>query len=208
MKSDGSLWVMDNTYNNNHLPKQLVPGGVTAVAGASLFLKSDGSLWMSQGYSGVPLQIATGGVIAMAQGPGHLLFIKIDGSLWGMGNNGSGQLGDGTFNRANQPQMIVSGGVTAVAAGALHSLFRKNDGSLWAVMIMANLAMARAWPRIGLKRLCQLQQRRPSFPGSVGLVPASFCMGFTDRSAATTTYWSVPMSRDRSTNGARLRPMY
>ena len=133
VKSDGSLWVMDNTYNNNHLPKQLVPGGVTAVAGASLFLKSDGSLWMSQGYSGVPLQIATGGVIAMAQGPGHLLFIKIDGSLWGMGNNGSGQLGDGTFNRANQPQMIVSGGVTAVAAGALHSLFRKNDGSLWAM---------------------------------------------------------------------------
>jgi uncharacterized delta-60 repeat protein len=48
-----------------------------------------------------------------------------------MGNNFNGQLGDGTYNNTNLPEMIVSSNVTAIAAGAYHSLFIKSDGSLW-----------------------------------------------------------------------------
>ena len=56
-----------------------------------------------------------------------------DGSLWAMGDNFIGQLGDGTFNCTNRPELIVTNGVTAIAVGIGHSLFLKNDGSLWAM---------------------------------------------------------------------------
>jgi alpha-tubulin suppressor-like RCC1 family protein len=79
-----------------------------------------------------------GGVTAVAAGDGFTLFLKSDGSLWAMGNNESGQLGDGTYGTAypyatNRPERIVSGNVTAIAAGGSHSLFLKTDGSLWAM---------------------------------------------------------------------------
>jgi hypothetical protein len=71
----------------------------------------------------------------IAAGSFHSLFLKSDGSLWGMGYNGDGALGDGTFNfDINQPEQIVTSGVLVIAAGGLfedHSLFLKNDGSLW-----------------------------------------------------------------------------
>ena len=50
-----------------------------------------------------------------------------------MGYNIAGQLGDGTTNNANHPEMIVASNVTAIAAGEYHSLFLKSDGSLWAM---------------------------------------------------------------------------
>ena len=33
-------------------------------------------------------------------------FYKSDGSLWGMGGNGAGELGDGTYESKNQPVKI------------------------------------------------------------------------------------------------------
>jgi hypothetical protein len=50
-----------------------------------------------------------------------------------MGLNQSGQLGDGTDNNTNRPEMIVASNVTAIAAGLYYSLFLKSDGSLWAM---------------------------------------------------------------------------
>jgi alpha-tubulin suppressor-like RCC1 family protein len=164
LKSDGSLWVMgynnsgqlgDGTLNRTNRPEQIMAGGVTAIAAGgyhSLFLETDGSLWaMGQNNFGQlgdgtltrtnrPEQIVAGGVTAIAaggnsgvanSGGGQSLFLKSDGSLWAMGDNGSGQLGDGTFTSTNRPEQIVASGVTAIAAGSGHSLFIKTDGSLW-----------------------------------------------------------------------------
>ena len=80
-----------------------------------------------------PEQIVASNVTAIAAGDDHSLFLKSDGSLWAMGDNDSGQLGDGTYNNTNQPEQIVASNVTAIAAGYYHSLFLKSDGSLWAM---------------------------------------------------------------------------
>ena len=72
-------------------------------------------------------------VTRIAAGHDHSLFVMSDGSLLGMGNNQSGQLGDGTLNaKTNRPEQIVSSGVAAIAAGSSHSLLLLSDGSLWA----------------------------------------------------------------------------
>ena len=55
-----------------------------------------------------------------------------------MGYNGSGGLGDGTYNSAYQPEQIVVSNTTAIAAGQFHSLLLKSDGSLWAMGDDAN----------------------------------------------------------------------
>jgi len=159
LKSDGSLWAMgsnlygqlgNGTYNGTNLPEQIVISNVVAIAAGpssahSLFLKSDGSLWVmglnAQGQLGdgttnnvdIPEQIVGSNVTAIAAGGYHSLFLKSDGSLWAMGNNNNGQLGDGTYNKTNLPERIVASGVTAIAAGSSHSLFLKSDGSLWAM---------------------------------------------------------------------------
>jgi alpha-tubulin suppressor-like RCC1 family protein len=148
--------------NNIPTPAPIVLSGVTAIAagfGHSLFLKSDGSLW-AMGYNGdgelgdgtfnnsfYQEEIVPSGVTAISAGGGHSLFIKKHGGighvtteLWATGDNEYGQLGDGTSNSTNKPEIILSytapaigSPVTAIAAGGYHSLFLKNDGSLWAM---------------------------------------------------------------------------
>ena len=72
-------------------------------------------------------------VTQIAAGAYHSLFLKGDGSLWAIGDNGAGELGDGTYNSTDLPERIVASNVTAIAAGGYHTLFLKSDGSLWAM---------------------------------------------------------------------------
>jgi alpha-tubulin suppressor-like RCC1 family protein len=159
LKSDGSLWAMgwnefgqlgdgDNNRPDVNSPERIVTTNVTAIAAGwnhTLFLKDDGSLWAmgnnafgqlgdgSLNSVGInsPERIVASGVTAIAAGRGHSLFLKNDGSLWAMGDNGDGQLGDGTVDAQLFPEKIVASGVTAIAAGEYHSVFLKSDGSFW-----------------------------------------------------------------------------
>ncbi|HEV2438337.1 MAG TPA: hypothetical protein VG077_20300 [Verrucomicrobiae bacterium] len=128
---------------------------VAAGVGFSLFLESDGRLWAmgfdadgqlgggvyKRGATGPPELIVATNVTAIAAGGygypdqngfGFSLFLKKDGSLWAMGYNYTGELGDGTDNNTNRPELLMVSKVTAIAAGlSLDSLFLKSDGSLW-----------------------------------------------------------------------------
>jgi hypothetical protein len=57
----------------------------------------DGSF---NGYTNRSEVVCPSNVVAVAAGEYHTLFLKSDGSLWGMGNNSSGQLGDGFVDSA------------------------------------------------------------------------------------------------------------
>src|SRR5437016_5308493 len=63
----------------------------------------------------------------------HSLALKADGTVWAWGNNGSGQLGDGTFTNRSTPARVPNlPGVTAIANGIGHSLAPATDGQGWA----------------------------------------------------------------------------
>jgi alpha-tubulin suppressor-like RCC1 family protein len=140
--------------DSNVLPLPLTTmttSNVMAIAAGyyhSLFVKANGSLWamglngegqLGDGGGQNPSdnnvtnaeQIVGSGVTAIAAGNEHSLFLKSDGSLWAMGNNDSGQLGDGSTNNAYTFEEIEYSNVVAIAAGGDHSMFLKNDGSLW-----------------------------------------------------------------------------
>jgi alpha-tubulin suppressor-like RCC1 family protein len=115
-----------------------VAGASAAGNGWAWGLNSDGELGNGTvtPYSGLstPVQAANlSNVVSVAGGDQHSLAVRSDGTVWAWGNNGWGQLGNGTYTRSLTPTQ-VSGltNVTAIAAGSLHNLALKADGTVWA----------------------------------------------------------------------------
>lgn|GEM_PF-3131265 len=116
-------------------------GDIVSIAGGydqSLVVKNDGTVWSLGGTnddgSGTPVQVSgLSGITAVSCGYVHSLALRSDGTVWTWGENGSGQLGDGSTIDRNTP-MQVSGlnGITAVACGNVHCLVLKSDGTVWA----------------------------------------------------------------------------
>jgi alpha-tubulin suppressor-like RCC1 family protein len=109
----------------------------------SLFIKSNGSLWVmgnnSEGQLGdgttvnepVPEMIPRPlPVTAIAAGEFRSFFLQSDGSLWAMGDNDFGALGDGTTTSHLAPEEIEPG-VTAIAAASESSFYLTANGSLF-----------------------------------------------------------------------------
>jgi len=91
------------------------------------------------GNSSTPVAItlapAVPAATVVAAGASHSLAIGSDGHVYAWGNNGSGQLGDGTTTSSSTPVMVNSPtGLksTAIAAGAYHSLAIGSDGNVYA----------------------------------------------------------------------------
>ncbi|HBV99548.1 MAG TPA: hypothetical protein DEF36_21215 [Desulfotomaculum sp.] len=69
----------------------------------------------------------------------HSLMSKDDGTVWAWGDNGYGQIGDGTASDRYSPMQVLGAGgagyldnVTALDAGRYHSVALKTDGTVWA----------------------------------------------------------------------------
>ncbi len=148
---------------HNPEPKAIVLPRVSAGRNHTMILKADDTLWafgdneygqLGNGNSGDnvvelnPVQVMTaegepmtevGQVVAGAY---QTMILKKNGDLWAVGNNDSGQLGDGNSGRdvvaVNPVQVMTAAGepmtgVDQVSAGTQHSMILKENGTLWAV---------------------------------------------------------------------------
>jgi RHS repeat-associated protein len=127
LRSDGTVWAWGNNSSgqlgngvttSSSLPVQVKNlTGVTAIAGGethSLALKSDGSVWTwgwnlgTTTNSYLPVQVNVSGVTVVATGPiaAHALVAKSDGTALGWGQNGFGQLGNGTKTDSSVPVQV------------------------------------------------------------------------------------------------------
>ncbi len=150
--NDGSGQLGDGTIDPDNPTPTPIPSvsGVVAIGAGfrhSLALKSDGTM-LSWGQDDdgelgdgtinpdnpTPTAIpGVNGIIAIHTAGGqHSLALKSDGTMLSWGNDGSGQLGDGTVNPDNPtPTPIPSvSGVVAIGAGLTHSLALKSDGTM------------------------------------------------------------------------------
>jgi alpha-tubulin suppressor-like RCC1 family protein len=161
IKTDGTLWLWgfnsygklgDETTTNRSSPIQTVSGGtnwrqVSISLSHSAAIKTDGTLWLWGGYSGVvlgddtitpkssPVQTVSGGNNwrQVSAGEYHSAAIKTDGTLWLWGYGYCGKLGDETTTNRSSPVQTVSGGTNwrQVSLGGGHSAAIKTDGTLW-----------------------------------------------------------------------------
>jgi uncharacterized repeat protein (TIGR02543 family) len=144
--------------NGTAIPQQIASGVGAVAAGGSHSLFLSRGVW-AMGYNGygqlgdgtttnhyVPEKIFSVnprfiGLTGLSAGGHHGMFASYSliqaspGSLWAMGQNGFGQLGDGTTTDHHTPEAVVSSTsgspVTASASGLNHTLFIRPDGSLW-----------------------------------------------------------------------------
>lgn len=71
-------------------------------------------------------------MVQVAAGYYFGLALRGDGTVWAWGNNGEGQLGDGTrISRSTPVQVTGLTGVTQVAADGAVSLALRSDGTVW-----------------------------------------------------------------------------
>jgi alpha-tubulin suppressor-like RCC1 family protein len=131
----GSAQTVFSTYG--------IKGGRFSIAGHSMWVDENGSLWgvgrNDYGQLGDettvsrsnPVKVLDGGVVSVAVANKQSFFLKEDGSLWGMGYGWFGAIGAGTTQHQTSPVEIVTEGCVEVSLGTDHTLFLKSDGSLW-----------------------------------------------------------------------------
>ncbi|MBV8194741.1 MAG: IPT/TIG domain-containing protein, partial [Candidatus Dormibacteraeota bacterium] len=144
---DGQLG--NGTTTSSSIP-QPVPNltGITAIAAGdnqSYALKSDGSVWAwgenedgdlgdgSDVEQNSPVEVSglTSGVRAIAAGYYHGLALKWDGTVWAWGDNGYGELGNGSGQyEAYTPVKTAVNNAVAIAAGEDFSLALLADGTV------------------------------------------------------------------------------
>ena len=167
LKTDGTVWAAGLNTNgqlgDGTTAQRITPvrvsglSNVTAVIAGDAYtvaLKSDGTVWswgknlngqLGKGTSGVgtdssvPVQ-ATGltGITSIDAGDDFTVALKSDSTVWAWGNNGKGQLGDGTTTQRDSPVQVQASlgvalsGMSTIIAGGSFTIAMKNDGTFWA----------------------------------------------------------------------------
>jgi len=155
IRDNGSLWAWginrdgqlgDNTTVDRHVPIRIMNdvASVSACQAISAAIKNDGSLWV---WGNVGLRIRrlldldssdTNSPVGLhdaahtvSLSSGHMLMISTDNNLYGIGNNGYGQLGNGT-NNATSEWIRIMDDVDSVVTGRESVLAIDAGGCLWA----------------------------------------------------------------------------
>ncbi|WP_233612067.1 Ig-like domain-containing protein [Corallococcus sp. AB045] len=133
--STGTLGTASSTATTSEVlwtAPSCVPSGATASVTATVTNALGLSTRFAFALQGGATCAASSGA-RLAAGQFHTLALKQDGTVWAWGNNGEGQLGDGTTtDRLTPVQVPGLTGVAALAAGLSHSLALKQDGTVWA----------------------------------------------------------------------------
>ena len=113
------------------------PAGAVATPGKASAWGDNDKGQLGNGRSGaarnIPKAVSNiGGVKSVKAGCYHSLALKIDGTVRAWGDNGNGQLGNGTNRSRTVPVKVKIKNVKAIAAGCTHSLALKRDGTVWA----------------------------------------------------------------------------
>jgi alpha-tubulin suppressor-like RCC1 family protein len=71
-------------------------------------------------------------IVALRSGASHSCVLRLGGTVWCWGDNGDGQLGDGTTTpRSSAVQAQGIGDATALAVGQRHTCVVRGDGTVW-----------------------------------------------------------------------------
>ena len=162
LKDDGTLWAWgyngsgqlgDGTTTNRSVPTQESTtatdwSSVSVGIGHAAALKDDGTLWAwGDNFNGelgdgtttdslVPKQESTTATdwSSVSVGGNHTVALKVDGTLWAWGDNGGGQLGEGTTTDRLVPtqESTTATDWSSVSAGYMYTIALKVDGTLWA----------------------------------------------------------------------------
>jgi alpha-tubulin suppressor-like RCC1 family protein len=162
LRSDGTVWAWGNNQygqTGNGTPGTPVsrPTMITALsdvvtvsAGRShaFAVKRDGTVWawgqnqvgqVGNGTSSAtpvstpaPLAALTD-IVHVQGGNGHSLALRSDGTILAWGNNGSGEIGNGTSDRVPVPVPVFNlTDVTALGTSWFHTLALRGDGTVYA----------------------------------------------------------------------------
>jgi alpha-tubulin suppressor-like RCC1 family protein len=161
LRADGTVWAWGSNSHGQLGNGEISPEGratpsqvpnltgVTAIASGSLHtiaLKADGTVWTwgdnQDGQLGAgtasampqvnPVQVPSlKDVVYIAAGGGHSIAVDRNGSVWVWGNNGSGQLADGTATMRPAPVQASVSGPGMFAGGGSHSVLADSNGKVF-----------------------------------------------------------------------------
>jgi alpha-tubulin suppressor-like RCC1 family protein len=229
LKNDGTVWAWgynsfgqlgNSTTIDSNTPVQVSNlSGVQAVADCgyhSLALKNDGTVW-AWGHNGrgqlgggattiisnTPVQVSNlSDIKAIGAGAFHSLALKNDGTVWAWGENGGGELGNGTNTDSNTPVQVSSlSGVQAIAAGYDHSLAVTSSGAPGDTTAPKVISTS---PKANANEVAPAANVRATF--SEEMRPASVKYAFKLFKKGTTTQIAAQVSYNADTDTAKLDP--
>lgn len=128
IKSDGTLW----TWKPSNLTQIGNDNNWISIT-RDYAIKSDGTLWNISLPTPLQVGIDNDWISVSKNFVGnHQLALKSNGTLWAWGENGNGELGDGTnINKTYPIQIGSNSNWSFISAGKRYSLALNSNGELW-----------------------------------------------------------------------------